>query len=183
METIKLPQCTIYYLPIEPQPGQTRRQAEESALQKLLTQAFGEGTARTHNIIGAPVIMRNGKAVEGAVSVSHNKNFAAILHAPNHSSAGLDIEIYREQLQRVATRFLSARELKEYDNSNIDLLRAWTLKEAVYKAAGMPGVDLRNDINIPVFNSAPQVLNKTFNIIYSAFIPGTDTFLSAVTEL
>ena len=51
---------------------------------------------------------------------------------------GIDIEEARlMQLERVASRVLNP------DETDFDLLQAWTLKEAAFKAAGLPIADLR----------------------------------------
>ncbi len=54
---------------------------------------------------------------------------------------GIDIEEARqEQLSRIAARVLDEDEISAYSH---DLVQAWTLKEAAFKAAGLPIADLR----------------------------------------
>ncbi|MDE6206692.1 MAG: 4'-phosphopantetheinyl transferase superfamily protein [Muribaculaceae bacterium] len=65
-----------------------------------------------------------------------------------HDGIGVDIEAIDRagQLARVAARVLSTEELECYSDR---LVEAWTLKEALYKAAHSPGLDFRSAIHLP----------------------------------
>lgn len=66
------------------------------------------------------------------------------------AALGIDAErVDREQVIRLRERFLSAEELKMIPADNLLLnLQAWTIKEAVYKAALHPGIDFRDEMHI-----------------------------------
>lgn len=66
------------------------------------------------------------------ISVSHSRMEVALAWS-ERSSIGIDIEQPRAALANVARRFLTPRE-QEYYTDIPRLLRAWTIKEAVYKA-------------------------------------------------
>lgn len=103
------------------------------------------------------------------MSVSHSQLRAAVCIGYNTVSVdalsrdsdekyvfGIDIEDVsrREQLKRVASRFLAHDEIA-FANGTTDcrenceiLLQAWTAKEAIYKACRRPGLNFANDIRL-----------------------------------
>lgn len=104
------------------------------AVSELIRRRFGEGVRLVHDADGAPRLV--GADVE--ISISHSRQFAALM-VSSEGRCGVDIEEPRlEQLARVRTKFMTPAEL----SSGVDLLTAWTAKEAVFKAAGTPGLGL-----------------------------------------
>lgn len=99
-----------------------------------------------HTSEGAPYLPM---LPDKSISISHSRDLCALAIAPAGMSIGVDIESEREQLRRVAPRVLSLGELRLYDDGADGLLKAWTLKEALYKAALTPGLDFARDIKIP----------------------------------
>ncbi|MDE6160264.1 MAG: 4'-phosphopantetheinyl transferase superfamily protein [Muribaculaceae bacterium] len=122
----------------------TRREAERAAVERLLAAALPGGYHLTHNADGAPVL-------EGGphISISHSRTHAVVALCAE-APVGVDIETPRAQLARVAPRVLSAQEVEAYGATTEGLLQAWTLKEAIYKAALTPGLDFRRDIRLPL---------------------------------
>lgn len=122
----------------------TRREAETAAVERLLATALPGGYRLAHNADGAPVL-------EGGphISISHSRTHAVVALCAE-ASVGVDIETPRAQLARVASRVLSAQEVEAYGATTEGLLQAWTLKEAIYKAALTPGLDFRRDIRLPL---------------------------------
>lgn len=130
------------------QPAPTRRRAEIEAVDRLLAAALPGGYTLAHDTDGAPRLIAGGAP---AISVSHSRTHAAVALAPCGVAVGIDIETPREQLRRVAPRVLSPDELAACADGDMDaLLRAWTLKEALYKAARVAGADFRRDIHLPL---------------------------------
>ena len=120
----------------------SRREAEKAAVSALACRVAGGNAVIGHDADGAPFIC----GYDGWVSVSHSRVMAFIAVHPS-LRIGIDAELPREKLLRVASRFLAPCELPEW-NTPEALLRAWTIKEAVYKAAGQPGLPLA-DIRLP----------------------------------
>lgn len=118
----------------------TRRKAELEAERMLLP-----GLRIRHNADGAPEL----EGSDEAISISHSRTHIAIALG-GAAPLGIDIETPRAQLRAVAPRVLSADELRVYGTAPDGLLRAWTLKEALYKAALTPGLDFRRDICLPL---------------------------------
>lgn len=124
----------------------TRRQAESAAVKALIDAVIGPDTAIVHNADGAPAI----DGSEKAISISHSRDYACIAVGDGKTHIGVDIEQQRQQLRRVAQRVLSPEEIDVYAVCDAMLLRAWTMKEALYKAALTPGLDFRRDIRLPL---------------------------------
>lgn len=113
------------------------------AVMNILRRHFGGDVVLDHYSSGAPFIA----GFEGCVSISHSRHHVAVAIGCPRTAVGIDIEETDRygQLHRVRSRFLSASELSR---AGIDLLEAWTIKEAVYKAALTPGLALA-DIVLP----------------------------------
>lgn len=150
----------VWLCPVEAAP--TRREAEQRAVGRLLRAAFPDGAELRHTAEGVPCLAGS----DVYISISHSRTCAALAVCAD-APVGIDVEDWREQLTRVAPRVLSAAELAVYGASPELLLRAWTLKEALYKAAGIPGADFRRDIHLPLLPDATSatVGRTSFTII------------------
>lgn len=129
------------FLPEEAGLGQIAGQ--KLAVRRLVAEALGPEAVLSHRPDGSPVVEGLGREI----SVSHCAGLAA-LAVGGRDRIGVDIERPRAALGRVVHKFLSASEMKEW-TADGDLLRAWTIKEALYKAAGVAGVDFANEVVLP----------------------------------
>ena len=168
---------TLLVTNIDRRDGETRRDAERRATDALIRHALGDCVTLNHLSSGAPCL----EGSDMSISISHSCHYAAIALSPNNH-IGIDIEEPRAQLRKVAERVLSESELEAYSTSDAMLLRAWTLKEALYKAALTPGLDFRRDIHLPLPPSSTlaTVLNRHYNIIT---ILSTHTFILSMVAL
>lgn len=114
-------------------PGRDRRAVERSAVRTLVDEAFGRDARLMHDEHGAPYI----KGVEIYISVSHGAGYA-LLAVNRDRPVGIDIEAYRRSLPELAPRFMDGSELAAYGSSLTMILKAWTAKEALFKAVGNP---------------------------------------------
>lgn len=132
--------------------NELRNKERENTL-ALVRHVFGENAVYSHRNDGSPVI--ENVWTDKSISVSHGagKVLLAVSSAP---AIGVDIEAPRRQLLRTASKFME----KEW-NSLSDLLRAWTIKEAVYKAALTPGLPL---VEIPAETGEIAVAGFKFNV-------------------
>lgn len=105
--------------------------------------AFIEGATIGHYANGAPFLEVE---MTANISISHCRTGACIAISRSAECFGIDIEDESEKLLRVKEKFIN----KEEDAIIGDelLLTAWTIKEAVYKAALTPGLALRDGIRI-----------------------------------
>ncbi|MBD5229266.1 MAG: 4'-phosphopantetheinyl transferase superfamily protein [Bacteroidales bacterium] len=104
------------------------------------------GALLGHRDNGAPYLTGDNSALPVTISVSHCKSAACIALGAPGTRFGIDIEEPTDRLARIADKFLSDKE-KSYISGDL-LLHAWTIKEAVYKAADTPGLSLRDGIDI-----------------------------------
>lgn len=119
-----------------------RGEAERSAVSALLAEAFagGETPELEHAPSGAPRL----KGSAANVSVSHCRELAVVALDGRGRAIGVDAESAGRgaQLRRVAAKFLPEEQMAAWCASDAALLRAWTLKEAMYKAMLTPGLPL-----------------------------------------
>jgi 4'-phosphopantetheinyl transferase EntD len=75
---------------------------------------------------------------KGDVSISHSGAYYGIAYDET-KNIGLDIEVISDKPRRIKQKFQNENEL-DFDISDIELTRLWTLKEAVYKYLARAGV-------------------------------------------
>ena len=88
------------------------------------------------------------------ISLSHSFPFVAAVIS-HKKSVGIDLERFGRNVEKIGTRFLSPEEWSRWQNSHADLTKAWTCKEAVYKAMGVPGLAFQQDIELPHLATNP----------------------------
>lgn len=152
--------------------GLARRVAEAAAIKRLLREAFPEGKRPRigHYSSGAPFL--SDPDTDGntpptplggpwpSISISHCAAMVALATGPAGHNIGIDCETgnRRRQLSQIASRFLSPAQMEAWSQWPMSLW-AWTIKEALYKASGIPGLNLA-DIplphEIPVGNPTPD---------------------------
>lgn len=137
----------IYDTPIDAGDGKSRREMERNASMSLIAKAFGNDARLDHDDEGRPLV--KGCDFDGMISISHCADRCLLaVTREKEVSIGIDTETWREQLRRVAARFMTPAEVTVYDSPAL-LLLAWTTKEAVYKAARVPGLAFQ-EILLPI---------------------------------
>lgn len=161
---------SLFFHDIDSDDNHSRAERERKAVDELVAGAFGPDAVKSRLPSGAPLITIGGLPVDRLYSISHCAGLAILAVAEGVKAVGTDIEIYREQLRRVASRFLSPEEEIFY-SSDEGLLTAWTLKEAAYKAALTPGLALK-DIRLPLAEGSKSIFapGMELEIIESRFI-------------
>ncbi len=144
-----------------------RRDCENNAVLRLVRQAFGADACKYNLPTGAPAVDIPGR-VAPIFSISHSARYAVLAEAIGAAAIGVDIEDFRPALRRVVPKFLNEDELNTYAIDDAALLRAWTLKEAGFKAADNPNFSL-HDIHLPTNGSSTIRLsdNRTLRILCS----------------
>lgn len=171
--------------------GGTRRSAEEAAVARLVAEAFGAGARRCHRSDGSPYILQgDGSEADAGVSISHSRGMAALAIIPAGTEAGIDIEDERPQLVRVIPRICSPAECDAYAGGD-GLLRAWTMKEALYKAARHrlgKEIDFTAQIHLPAAGSDIAAVSSAdgqqtlrYRVYHHRVAPGT--LLTAVVSV
>ena len=105
------------------------------------------------------------------ISLSHSFPFVAAIIS-HKKPVGIDLERFGRQVEKIGPRFLSAEEWNLWQDSHSDLTKAWTCKEAIYKAMGVPGLAFQQDIQLPSFANNPfkiHVRDKKITISTEVF--------------
>jgi nicotinamide riboside kinase len=119
------------------EPAQVAFSAARFALFQVLQRANREDVLQHlhYSSAGRPVL----PAGMGFVALSHSATHAAAAFHPTRP-VGMDVEGPRNQLARVAAKFVAPEE------QGLDLRGLWGLKEALYKAIGLPGLHFARDL-------------------------------------
>lgn len=156
----------LYHTKIGQGDRHGRRIREREAVMRLVHRVFGPDAVLTHAPDGAPEIA----GLEGEwFSISHSAD-SCILAVTREGRVGVDTETARAQLVRVASRFLAPCEAVSLDVGY--LLRMWTAKEAVYKAARIAGLGLDEII---VSDGYAQARGMRFRVDYPLLTPARVT--------
>ncbi|WP_207429125.1 4'-phosphopantetheinyl transferase superfamily protein [Pedobacter sp. SYSU D00535] len=114
------------------------------------------------------------------ISFSHSFDYAAVMVSED-KPVGIDIELVKTKIDRVAKKFLCPDELAFIDNVHRieHLYICWCAKEAIYKLQGKRNVSFKNHIRLNRFNyqeegcfSARLEVDqecKSFEVYYEAF--------------
>ncbi|MFM8564894.1 MAG: AAA family ATPase [Bacteroidota bacterium] len=111
----------------------------------------------------------------GYLSLSHGGDWAVAAYHPL-VPVGIDVEAPRAQLERVIARVASEREVTEFDHATV-----WGAKEAVYKAAGIKGLDWKKEIDVRSHREAVCTRNHERYALES-FQMGADRVVVAVRQ-
>ena len=86
------------------------------------------------------------------LSISHSHGYAAAIIS-KACKVGIDIQLIVPQMQKVATRVFSEKELSFIPvGKELEMLHIfWGIKEAVFKAYGIGGIDFKEQIKIQPF--------------------------------
>jgi len=105
------------------------------------------------------------------ISLSHSFPFVAAVIS-HKKLVGIDLERFGRNVEKIGPRFLSSEEWNLWQDSHSDLTKAWTCKEAIYKAMGVPGLAFQQDIQLPPFANNPfeiHVRDKKITISTEVF--------------
>ena len=85
------------------------------------------------------------------ISISHCKGYSTVLIS--EKKCGIDIETYRNNILNIKDKFINDKDVKQIDSSLVnDLILIWCLKESVYKAEKIPGLNFKNEIFVESIN-------------------------------
>ena len=114
------------------------------------------------------------------ISLSHSYGYAAVMVSKN-KAVGIDIELIKNKIERIANKFMSAKEMlfiNEIERIN-HLYVSWCAKEAIYKLHGKKNVSFLENIELIPFhyegkgffaaklNIGP--IQKEFRVFYERF--------------
>lgn len=88
---------------------------------------------------------------QGFVSLTHTRGYAAAIYH-RELPVGIDLELIREKILRIGTRFLAESELNFLHSLPAHYTMAWSAKESIFKCLGKKGVSLRDNILLEPFD-------------------------------
>ena len=88
------------------------------------------------------------------ISLTHSYPYVAAT-CSRKKRIGIDLEKPGRNIEKIAPRFLHAREWEKWKTQSNLLTLAWSAKESVYKAVGKPGLSFQKEIEISDFNQNP----------------------------
>jgi len=91
------------------------------------------------------------------ISFSHSFDYAAVIMSRN-APVGIDIELVKEKVERIAEKFMRPTELAfiEDDHKIEHLYICWCAKEAIYKCYGQKEVSFLDNILLQPFEFATE---------------------------
>ena len=89
------------------------------------------------------------------ISLSHTHQYAAVI-INRYQKVGIDIEFVKEKLAKVASKFLSVKELTDAGSRLEKLCIYWCAKEALYKKNGLKQLSFKEHIFINPFLLAQE---------------------------
>ena len=121
------------------------------------------------------------------ISISHSGNWACL--SKSRKRNGIDIQIAKPSLSRIAKRFIKPSILTKYmvHSESDDLIYFdWGIKESIFKAYGQGGINYQKDIELDLTKDKPMIstLHKEHSKSYQIYYLKTANFyLSYVVEL
>lgn len=89
------------------------------------------------------------------ISLTHSYPFVAAA-CSRKKRIGIDVEKPGRNIEKIAPRFLCAKELEKWKDTSNLLTLAWSAKESIYKAVGKPGLSFQKEIEINDFKQNPS---------------------------
>jgi 4'-phosphopantetheinyl transferase len=89
------------------------------------------------------------------ISITHSHNFAAII--VSEQTVGIDMELQREKIIRIADKFVNEKELKRLQSFDAPeyikkLTVKWGAKEAIFKIRNEKGISFKDHIQVEPFS-------------------------------
>jgi 4'-phosphopantetheinyl transferase len=115
------------------------------------------------------------------VSITHSHHFSAIIISDE--TVGIDIEMQREKIIRIADKFVNPRELIRLQQFDVQdyikkLTVKWGAKEAIFKIRNEKGISFKDHIQVRTFESVDhkttailefENIKQVFSIYFEEF--------------
>lgn len=131
------------------------------SIRHLLAEAGYVDADLYYDALGKPHL-KDGKHI----SITHSNHFTGIIISGSNE-VGIDIEMQRDKILRIAHKFTPIEEYKTIANSEAlirKLTIVWGCKESLYKIYAEPGLSFINHINISDFSMSDN--STTGEVLY-----------------
>ena len=127
--------------------GDKRSIEKQAALYVVRTVLKDDQADILYKESGKPYLVNNVK-----ISISHSYDRLAVLFSFSEMDIGVDIEKVRDKVLNITEKFLSVIELQDLKNAPIEKYTVyWCVKEALYKALDVPGLNFSEQIAVDSF--------------------------------
>jgi len=104
---------------------------------------------------------------KGYISFSHSKNII-IAGFSQLYELGVDIEFFKEKIERIAHKFIHESEEPLLGKNRItNLTNIWSLKEAIYKLEDIPGLRFKEDMQVQNFSPKGKIVVHKNNTVHT----------------
>jgi 4'-phosphopantetheinyl transferase len=129
--------------------GSERKKTEWLAVRHLLRELLNATTEITYDAHGKPFL----KDSNYYLSISHSVQYAAV-YMNKAKPVGIDIQKIKTDIEKGFDFFLNAEEQLWVDKTDFMLMNIlWSVKESVYKSAGVKDLDPKNQISVNPFQA------------------------------
>ena len=139
---------------IKKKEHESRREAEIRVTYECL-ERLGVNNKISHDFYGKPYFEEE---TDLNISITHSLCWCGVAVASKKDGFfGIDVESSeRKQIEKVAPRVFTAKEIQDSTGDLSKLIKLWTAKEAVFKAIDKQGINFKRDIlvNISLGNTA-----------------------------
>lgn len=162
----------------ELQRGVTLREATQERFSKMKSEVHQKGFMAVRQLLQyagySDLDLRydeNGKPslVDGSyISISHSFEYASIIIGKEN--VGIDIEMKRDKIKRIANKFCNERELGlvDGDNDEVDMLtEIWCTKEAMFKMCESRSLSFKNHMSVNLVEKTAVVDNEMFKQMFA----------------
>jgi len=127
------------------------------ALRQCLKAALGENPEVFYKVSGKPYF-KNGPYI----SFTHTEGFAGVVISKIWE-VGIDLEIIKPQIARIAPKFIGEKEWNFVDKENLNLQTAiWGAKEVIIKIEGNRKLNFRKQLEISPFKLSTKASTLAF---------------------
>lgn len=132
------------------------------SIRKLLKEAGYSDFDLYYDETGKPYLKN-----EKFISITHSFHFSAIIISDQ--KVGIDIEMQREKIIRIADKFVNEKELnrlQRYDNLDYikKLTVKWGAKESIFKIRNEKGISFKDHIKVNTFEIEDKKTTATLEI-------------------
>lgn len=108
------------------------------------------------------------------ISITHSNDFTAIIVANHSDEVGIDIELQRDKILRIAHKFTQIEEYRTLANNEAIIRKltiVWGAKEALYKIYNEKGLSFLQHINVVEFDlhDTEGVAEINYKGLYSSY--------------
>ncbi|WP_047416962.1 4'-phosphopantetheinyl transferase superfamily protein [Cellulophaga sp. Hel_I_12] len=108
------------------------------------------------------------------ISITHSNDFTAIIVAQHSDEVGIDIELQRDKILKIAHKFTPIEEYRTLANSDAvvrKLTVVWGAKESLYKIYSHKGLSFLHHIDVKEFDldDAESIAEINYKGDYSAY--------------